>query len=107
MIRRPPRSTLLPYTTLFRSSPNFTISASPGSLSLAQGASGPSTILTTVVGSGGAIRPGGAGTPGGGSAPRTPAALQGRQHAAPEGKPRRRRGGPYHPNGTGNQGGGS
>src|SRR5205807_1776252 len=50
----------VPYTTLFRStvtapSPNFTISASPGSLSLVQGTSGSSTISTTVVGSGGTI----------------------------------------------------
>src|SRR2546421_11765711 len=75
MIRRPPRSTLLPYTTLFRSSPNFTISASPGSLSLAQGASGPSTILTTVVGSGGAVSLAGSGGPSGGSASLAPASI--------------------------------
>src|SRR3989440_7458129 len=75
MIRRPPRSTLLPYTTLFRSSPNFTISASPGSLSLAQGASGPSTILTTVVGSGGTISLAVSGTPSGASASVTPTSI--------------------------------
>src|SRR5258708_11684374 len=31
MIRRPPRSTLFPYTTLFRSSPNGPSGAGPGS----------------------------------------------------------------------------
>src|SRR3712207_7260502 len=29
MIRRPPRSTLFPYTTLFRSGPGFTATATP------------------------------------------------------------------------------
>src|SRR5205807_2272247 len=41
--------------TVTAPSPNFTISASPGSLSLVQGTSGSSTISTTVVGSGGTI----------------------------------------------------
>src|SRR5256886_9271480 len=123
MIRRPPRSTLFPYTTLFRSSgtpsgasasvtptsitagnsatlnvsagsaaagtytltvtgtegsvthpttvqltvtapsPNFTISASPGRLSLVQGTSGSSTISATGVGSGGDGKPARVGTP--------------------------------------------
>src|SRR5256885_9714466 len=35
MIRRPPRSTLFPYTTLFRSTPTFLIAASFGVLALA------------------------------------------------------------------------
>src|SRR5256885_10130847 len=33
MIRRPPRSTLFPYTTLFRSGPNVQPSVPPGSMS--------------------------------------------------------------------------
>src|SRR5439155_5668153 len=41
--------------TVTAPSPNFTISASPSSLSLVQGTSGSSTISTTVVGSGGTI----------------------------------------------------
>src|SRR2546429_6094475 len=49
--------------TVTAPSPNFTISASPGSLSLVQGASGSSTIATTVVGSGGAISPARSGAP--------------------------------------------
>src|SRR2546430_7364803 len=141
MIRRPPRSTLFPYTTLFRSSgtpsgasasvtptsitagnsatlnvsagsaaagtytltvtgtegsvthpttvqltvtapsPNFTISASPGSLSLVQGASGSSTISTTGVGRGGTIRLSVSRTPSGASAPVTPTALRARRSA--------------------------
>src|SRR5256885_5591869 len=38
MIRRPPRSTLFPYTTLFRSSGEGTGGPAPGSLTLAGGA---------------------------------------------------------------------
>src|SRR5215203_6306816 len=37
MIRRPPRSTLFPYTTLFRSSPNDQSSDRPGSASPTSG----------------------------------------------------------------------
>src|SRR5207253_456990 len=50
---------LCPYTTLFRS---------PSSVSLVQGASGSSTISTTVVGSGGTISLAVSGTPSGASA---------------------------------------
>src|SRR5439155_1490419 len=42
--------------TVTAPSPNFTISASPSSVSLVQGTSGSSTISTTVVGSGGTIK---------------------------------------------------
>src|SRR5256885_10674864 len=37
MIRRPPRSTLFPYTTLFRSIPVATVSVSPATGSIQQG----------------------------------------------------------------------
>src|SRR5260370_13500766 len=37
MIRRPPRSTLFPYTTLFRSSPNETFSTSIGTFRTCRG----------------------------------------------------------------------
>src|SRR5438105_4023434 len=56
-------------------SPNFTISASPSSVSLVQGASGSSTISTTVVGSGGTISLSVSGTPSGASASVTPTSV--------------------------------
>src|SRR5438105_1380517 len=55
--------------------PNFTISASPSSVSLVQGASGSSTISTTVVGSGGTISLTVSGTPSGASASVTPTSV--------------------------------
>src|SRR5260370_1255352 len=61
--------------TVTAPSPNFTISASPSSLSLAQGASGSSTISTTVVGSGGTISLTVSGTPSGASASVTPTSI--------------------------------
>src|SRR5205823_1412467 len=51
--------------TVTAPSPNFTISASPSSLSLVQGTSGSSTISTTVVGTGGTISLAVSGTPSG------------------------------------------
>src|SRR5256885_9827470 len=53
MIRRPPRSTLFPYTTLFRSltvtvPDDSSISASPSSVTVVQGQSVTSTVSTTV-----------------------------------------------------------
>src|SRR5207302_504989 len=61
--------------TVTAPSPNFTISASPGSLSLVQGTSGSSTISTTVVGSGGTISLSVSGTPSGASASVTPTSI--------------------------------
>src|SRR5207244_5321821 len=61
--------------TVTAPSPNFTISASPSSVSLVQGASGSSTIATTVVGSGGTISLAVSGTPSGASASVTPTSV--------------------------------
>src|SRR5207245_1141901 len=61
--------------TVTAPSPNFTISASPSSVSLVQGASGSSTISTTVVGSGGTISLAVSGTPSGATASVTPTSV--------------------------------
>src|SRR5947207_2719656 len=61
--------------TVTAPSPNFTISASPSSLSLVQGTSGSSTISTTVVGTGGTISLAVSGTPSGASASVTPTSV--------------------------------
>src|SRR3712207_6936496 len=46
MIRRPPRSTLFPYTTLFRSSPSRLLSFSPASASSPWGSFSPGSCPT-------------------------------------------------------------
>src|SRR3712207_8831272 len=48
MIRRPPRSTLFPYTTLFRSGP-FLQDALVASLDLLRGLAGPGNMITVGV----------------------------------------------------------
>src|SRR2546427_10638917 len=54
MIRRPPRSTLFPYTTLFRSDPDEKAFLQPGRSQVAAGFAvyGPTTVLVLTVGDG-------------------------------------------------------
>src|SRR3989441_12319933 len=50
MIRRPPRSTLFPYTTLFRSTSLVTISRAEGRYQIANVPAGQVTVRATLIG---------------------------------------------------------